>query len=590
LHLVLPGRYGSLMEEEGRWAHLDDHLPSQVRVYLEERFWRPIEAQATLEVLCDDPSFFAEPGSHPALFADHGIVHVRDVAVGLVRLLDTLNGVLLAARPAARQRFLTTYGVAAVYLHDIGMVDMSPVGRRIHALVAAHAAFDPEVDPLVEHLLAAGPVRARLDEVAARAPFSVPLDIVVREMLSLAAAHSKSTVPAPVLDDRASLRRLMQRILFTTLDDHRRAIRTPSADDASPVRVAVNGARYEDTSAAFAWLSAGDGPQAELADDVVDTVRAMRAADVLRQRGTVLRTSGGYEICFDARTAHAICTLRPATGDAAYVITYDDPRGAGEANVKAAFLTPQGDLRIAFHVGEFPDEQVTCRAAESVGGAILDIQADVIPSFTGTPARGLPSPSKLTDDVRIQLERPGDEPAFADAVAEVLGALDPSLRPRLETVSNVEDAAPEERQRFHTAEAVHAEDAAAAEITRQLGARGVETSGLDLATAFAEVRRATIRPGEVLVANGSPPAFVYVPTGPGLLVRPGGGYAPSPLPAWVPVGTTGVIRRAERNSEIIAEREVDVIMIPGARYASSWLRPLDPEELRSRLAQRTLAG
>ena len=75
------------------------------------------------------------------------------------------------------------------------------------------------------------------------------------------------------------------------------------------------------------------------------------AADVLRQRGTVLRTSGGFEICMDAETARAVCTLRPATGDAAYVIIYDDERGAGEANIRAAFVTPQGHLRIAFHRG-----------------------------------------------------------------------------------------------------------------------------------------------------------------------------------------------------------------------------------------------
>ena len=62
-------------------------------------------------------------------------------------------------------------------------------------------------------------------------------------------------------------------------------------------------------------------------------------------------------------------------------------------------------------------------------------------------------------------------------------------------------------------------------------------------------------------------------------MRPDGGYAPSPLPPWVPVGTTGVIRRAERNSEIVAEREVDVIVIPGELYARAWLRPLRVDEL-----------
>ena len=61
-------------------------------------------------------------------------------------------------------------------------------------------------------------------------------------------------------------------------------------------------------------LSASSGPQAELADDVLDTMRALRAADVLRQRGSVLRTSGGFELCMDAETARAVCTMRTAAG------------------------------------------------------------------------------------------------------------------------------------------------------------------------------------------------------------------------------------------------------------------------------------
>jgi hypothetical protein len=45
-----------------------------------------------------------------------------------------------------------------------------------------------------------------------------------------------------------------------------------------------------------------------------------------------------------------------------------------------------------------------------------------------------------------------------------------------------------------------------------------------------------------------------------------------------------VIRRAERNSAIVAEREVDVIMIPGELYARTWLRPLSVDELVARLS------
>jgi hypothetical protein len=77
-----------------------------------------------------------------------------------------------------------------------------------------------------------------------------------------------------------------------------------------------------------------------------------------------------------------------------------------------------------------------------------------------------------------------------------------------------------------------------------------------------------------------------VPTAAGLVVRPDGGYAPRPLHPWIPVGTTGVIRRAERNAAIEAEHEVDVIIIPGELYAGAWLHPLRPEELAARLRPR----
>ena len=240
---------------------------------------------------------------------------------------------------------------------------MTPIGRRTHPVYAAHAAFWPDVDPLVEHLLAPGPVRDRLDEVAARAPFRVPLETVVREMLSMTAAHSKSTVPAPVLDDRAAFRRLMQLLVFTSLEDHRAADRTPTAADPWPDPLDANAAHYDGSTAAYAWLDATDGAQAELADDVVDALRALRAADVLRQRGTALRTSGGYEVCLDARTADAVCSMRPADGRRRVLITYDDHRGAGEANIRVAFVDAQGHLRVAFHRGGFASGEVARRAA-----------------------------------------------------------------------------------------------------------------------------------------------------------------------------------------------------------------------------------
>ena len=64
---------------------------------------------------------------------------------------------------------------------------------------------------------------------------------------------------------------------------------------------------------------------------------------------------------------------------------------------------------------------------------------------------------------------------------------------------------------------------------------------------------------------------------------PAGGYPPSLLHPWVAVGTTGAVRRAGRNAEIVAVEDVDVLMIPSASYVRSWWRPLTPAQLRSHL-------
>ena len=124
-------------------------------------------------------------------------------------------------------------------------------------------------------------------------------------------------------------------------------------------------------------------------------------------------------------------------------------------------------------------------------------------------------------------------------------------------------------------------DSLADEIIRQVSARGAATDRIDREAAFAEVCRATIRPGEMLFARGIAAGLRLYPDGAGARGPSGRGYAPSPFPPWVAVGTTGVIRRAERNADIVAEQQVDVIMIPGERYATTWVRPLKPSELRS---------
>ncbi|MFN2319645.1 MAG: hypothetical protein ABR500_08180 [Dermatophilaceae bacterium] len=46
------------------------------------------------------------------------------------------------------------------------------------------------------------------------------------------------------------------------------------------------------------------------------------------------------------------------------------------------------------------------------------------------------------------------------------------------------------------------------------------------------------------------------------------------------------MRRSPRNADIVAEGEVEVLMIPSEEFVSIWLRPLEPHQLAELLARQ----
>ena len=107
----------------------------------------------------------------------------------------------------------------------------------------------------------------------------------------------------------------MRRIVLPDLDHHRGrgrpgARRRPAGE---PARTPA-GTRCGGRSVRVARLAAA--AHRALADDAIDAVRLVRAADALRQRGTTLRTSAGYEIFIDTDSGDAVspCARRPTTG------------------------------------------------------------------------------------------------------------------------------------------------------------------------------------------------------------------------------------------------------------------------------------
>jgi hypothetical protein len=443
------------------------------------------------------------------------------------------------------------------------------------------------MDDVIDQLWACGgAVPIRIAAVGAVAPFRVPNDVVMRELTSLAVGHSKSTVPSTLYANPRALRRVLKRAVFVELEDHRRRGADLNLGEDLPSDLGSNARWYSDPAAdAYAWLESPHPAHRALAEDAVDAVRLVRAADALRQRGTTLRTNAGYEVFIDVETGRAVFSMHTADNDRQFLLRVDNPLSAGEANLRKAEVTPKGNLRVSFHRGRFSSTDAAATACDATARVVADIGADVLGAFdVRRPSHDLPAPASAPGSMRVELERPADEPAFAEDVAAALARIDPPLAARVFVVADLENAAPPEQARYLLGITIPAESDEAGEILDALGAHGMRVAGIDRRKAFEDVRRVRVASGEVLVEAGSPPGFVYVAVDCSLRVERLGGYHEVRVNSWIPIGVTGVVRRAERNSTVVAAEAGEVLMIPGELFAREWFRPYDKAEFADVLA------
>ncbi len=571
------------------------YLPDALRAFIEQEYYAQVNAQAHLERFARSPEFLARPADHLALYSDHGVVHVSDVAHQILRVLDTIHGVLIAPRDSARREFMRGYGVICAYLHDMGMRDFSPYGRAMHSQFAMHEVFQSHFARWLALLWDEnwGNLAWRLDRLSDMGALLQEPKRVLREMLSLSVCHSKSTVPGEVLSNPPALRALMQRILGTSLP-HLYRQKHPAPPDApppdGPAQNETARAQYANFDAeAFAWLVSDHADVRCLVADVTDTLRALRCADALRQRGTTLKTSGGYQVFTDRMTANALHALKQEDGTT-FLLQAGSIISAGEANIAASELTREGDLRIAFHRGAFPSEDIVQRAAHQAAVIVDDVQIDILDTFArapGLPARGENAPPKDAGRIQILLESVDDNMAFAGQVRAELARLNPHTEGRARVVPSLQKVSDWERARSLSTPDVDWDEPKRRDALARMAAKGLKTEGIDIHRAFVDVKLFSLAAGETLMEAGAPSAFVYVPLSDGLTGTPLGGYAPFPVHAWEPLNT-GVIRGSERNATIRCEKDMSVLVIPKEVYLREWHHTYTLDELISLLASPSL--
>lgn len=570
---------------------LDLYMPQVLREWVEETYYAQVNYQARLEAMMQDEGFLHAPAEHVSLYTDHGVVHVRDVAAQILTVLETINGVLIPQRTANRlNTFMKSYGVILAYLHDIGMADFSAFGRAMHPEFAAQQVFRPEFDTFVQTIWDEnwGNIAWRLLNLGEET-LGAPPPLVMRELLAMSNGHSKSKVPVATLNDPHTLRETMLATLSTSLDtlygeylaQKGRDRANAQAEGLPPPDLSRH---YDDfAQQGYAWMLYDDPAVAELLSDVVDVLRALRCADALRQRGTVLKTSGSYEIFVDQNTANAIYALRYGS-DRLFMLEMAKPITAGEANLAASELEHDGNLRIAFQRGRFADAETIDRAANYAAIVINDMQADIIDSFQRHDHSEVP---KRHDEILVLLESTDDNVEFAEQVCAHVAASNPSLQGQVCAVPSLQHVSDMERKIYLQSEDVDWGEVNQEQLLHALAVSGQNLQDFEPEKAFQHVRLVQIRDGDTLIEAGSPASFVYIPFDEGLKIIPLGGYQTFSVQAWMPLGNTGVIRGAVRNATVVSERNMKLLMIPKEVFLRYWHKPFTANELIHKLQQDT---
>jgi hypothetical protein len=565
---------------------LDCYLPQSVRTQIEQAYYARINEQARLENLIQEPDFRQRIEEHPAFFSDHGVVHVRDVARQIIQVLRNINGILIPRRDESRMEyFMVGYGVMLAYLHDIGMRDLSTFGRAMHPEFAAQAVFTADLGDVIETMWAEnyGDVARRLTNLAKDGVLKCDPKIIFRELLALSVCHSKSKIPVTILDDPIELRAHMQFILSHSLGDlyHRQQIakgemaETMELDGQPAQFLSLYYSDFE--GEAFDWLVDESIEARDLVSDVTDTLRALRCADALRQRGTVQKTSGGYEVFISQQTGDAVYALR--LGDTQlYLLELPDPFSAGESNIASSELTVEGDLRISFHRGAYASEEALQRSIFSTAFTMNDFLGDIVDSFW---RRSTSSSLKTSGDIQILLESTDDNPHFVELVLERLRQFKPELGDRIQIVPSLQNVSDLERDRYLEAKELDWDLEKRRGILERVRYSGQQIINFDFTEGFKHVKEINLQAGEMLIQAGAPSAFVYIPQGDGLKIVPLGGYESFSVAAWMPLGNTGVIRGNVRNADVKAEKNISLFVIPKEIYLRHWYVPFTLEEFKS---------
>lgn len=276
--------------------------------------------------------------------------------------------------------------------------------------------------------------------------------------------------------------------------------------------------------------------------------------------------------------------LDKESGNAFYSISYEKKmyllRGssalfAGEANIDHIHLLPNKNIFIEFRASSFLDSDSTARAALNSALSINEHFSDCIVSKTTQELPLFP--------YTLLLEDHGDNPQFTTQVHEQLAFLNPEYHDCIKIIPNLKIASSFEKERYLLNIAASIPEQLQQNINHEISKLTQKPTFELTNRAFENVRLIKLNIDEVLVKEGDPALFVYLPLSEGLEGNTKNQFKFFPQP-WLPIGHIGVIQKGFRTATIVAKQPVELLMIPGVVYTTYWHIYYTEEELKQILA------
>jgi len=232
---------------------------------------------------------------------------------------------------------------------------------------------------------------------------------------------------------------------------------------------------------------------------------------------------------------------------------------------------------LSFHRGAYDSNEAYHNAVYATAITINDLLFDVVDSFWRKKAI---RKVKNAKDIQVLLESTDDNPRFTEQVQEQLLRLNPAVQDQVQIVPSLKNVSDAEREHYLKAAELDWDTKKRKTVLENIRQAGQNIKNIDLVEGFKHIKLSELQAGELLIKAGAPSTFVYIPLGDGLKIVPLGGYQSFFVAAWMPLGNTGVIRGDVRNADVVAEKNVSLLMIPKEIYMRYWYAPYSPDELK----------